>query len=97
MENTEDNAQWIKNEMAYVDFGDVRLNKRFHFLASELASKPAQSINQASSDWAATKAAYRFFDNPKVSAEQILEPHFESTRIRAEAHGEVLNLVEIAA
>lgn len=79
-------GRWIEEEMACVDFGDIRLNKRFQILASELADKPSQPINQASSDWAAAKAAYRFFDNPKVSAERILEPHILSTQLRAQGH-----------
>lgn len=77
---------WIEEEMACIDFGDIRLNKRFQTLASELANKPSQPINQASSDWAATKAAYRFFDNSKILPERILEPHFLSTQLRAEGH-----------
>lgn len=77
-------GRWIEEEMVSADFGDLRLNKRFHILASELAARPSEPINQASTDWAATKAAYRFFDNPKVKPEQILEPHFLSTQLRAQ-------------
>lgn len=33
-------------------------------------------------DWAATKAAYRFFSNERISEEQILAGHFEATRER---------------
>lgn len=76
-------GSWIIKEMASVDFGDLRLNKRFHVLASQLASKPSQPINQASVNWAATKAAYRFFDNSKIQAKSIIEPHILSTQLRA--------------
>lgn len=43
-------------------------------------------------DWAAAKAAYRFFSNSRVSEEQILAGHFLSTRERI-ACGEELFLV----
>lgn len=74
---------WIQNEITKANFGDIRLNKRFQILAAELAAKPSQPINQASTDWASAKAAYRFFDNPKVSQEKILEPHILNTQLRA--------------
>lgn len=83
-------GSWIAEEMSSADFGDIRLNKRFQILASELASKPSQSINQASTDWAATKAAYRFFNNPKISALKILEPHLLSTQIRAQKYNRLI-------
>lgn len=86
MDSSRIDGRWIEEEMACADFGDLRLNKRFQILASELASRPSHPINQASTDWAATKAAYRFFDNPKVRAEEILEPHFLSTQLRAQGH-----------
>ncbi len=70
---------WVKSELFSVNFGDKRLDERFWFLSEELSKHPSQSINQASNNWAAAKAAYRFFDNPKVSPEKILEPHYAST------------------
>lgn len=86
MDSSGMDGRWIEEEMACADFGDLRLNKRFQILASELAAHPSQPINQASTDWAATKAAYRFFDNSRVRPEQILEPHFLSTQLRAQGH-----------
>jgi hypothetical protein len=76
-------GNWIKEEISKgADFGDLRLNKRFTVLASELASRPSLPINHATIDWASAKAAYRFFDNPKVQPSKILEPHFLSTEKR---------------
>ena len=81
---------WIQDELAKADFGDLRLNKRFQVLAAELASKPSQPINQASTDWAATKAAYRFFKNSKATPEKILSPHVESTQLRAASYERII-------
>src|SRR5271165_5023489 len=39
-------------------------------------------------DWANTKAAYRFFSNERVSEEEILAGHFQSTRERLLAENE---------
>ena len=83
MELSRNDGLWIENEISEANFGDIRLNRRFRVLAAELAANPSQPINQASTDWASAKAAYRFFDNPKVSEEKILEPHFLNTQLRA--------------
>ena len=90
MELSRSDGFWIQKEIAQADFGDLRLNKRFEFLATELASKPSQPINQASTDWAAMKGAYRFFDNAKVTAQKIIEPHFLSTQLRAASYRRIL-------
>jgi Transposase DNA-binding len=46
-----------------------------------------QSIPLVCQDWANTKAAYRFFSNDRVSEEEILAGHFQSTRDRIAANG----------
>ena len=66
---------WSEWEFEQVNLGDQRLNKRLKQLAEDLSAVPEATINQASQDWVATKAAYRFFDNDKVTSEQILSPH----------------------
>ena len=47
-----------------------------------------ESIPLVCQDWANTKAAYRFFSNERVSEEDILGGHFQSTRDRFAAAGE---------
>ena len=44
-------------------------------VAVQLVMEPSEPINHACEDWADTKAAYRFFDNKKVTAEDLLKPH----------------------
>lgn len=90
MKPSKEDGSWIREEMASADFGDLRLNKRFSTLAHELAKKPSKSINSASTDWAAAKAAYRFFDNPKVSPELVLEPHLLATEMRCKSHETII-------
>lgn len=74
----------LVDEIANADFGDQRLSRRLEKLAEELGSQPSHSIPSASSGRAEMEAAYRFFDNAKVTPEKILQPHFDATleRIR---------------
>ena len=77
---------WGERELSEVELGDKRLERRACEVAEELSNKPTAPINQASEDWAAAKAAYRFFDNEKVCEQKILRPHLERTieRMRGE-------------
>jgi hypothetical protein len=72
-------------ETAEGGFGDARLDRRFQTLLDSLFRRIGGSIPFACQDWAATKAAYRFFSNPRVSEEGILAGHFEASRTRAQA------------
>jgi len=47
---------------------------------------PASPINEVCGDWAGTHAAYRLFDNSKVSPETILQPHTARTVQRMAGH-----------
>lgn len=82
--------QWADEEFAQVELKDGRLNRRCQELAKALAQQPEVPINQACEDWADTKAAYRFFDNQKVTPERILAPHQQRTVIRMSQHPLVL-------
>jgi hypothetical protein len=75
-------ASWIEDELAGCKFADVRLEKRFRTLVERLAEGIGETIPMACQDWANTKAAYRFLSNPRVSEEDILAGHFQSTRGR---------------
>lgn len=77
-------------EFSKVDLQDKRLNVRCQKIASDLEEQPTEPINQACEDWADTKAAYRFFDNPKVTPERIVGPHSQRTIQRMKAHTLVL-------
>lgn len=76
---------WVDRELADCEFKDERLGKRFRSLLEQLSSRPGGSIPLVCQDWANTKAAYRFFDNDRVSEAEILGGHFQATRDRAAA------------
>lgn len=82
---------WIQRELAHCHFADERLGKRFRKLVEQLGSGLGEAIPQACQDWANTKAAYRFFSNPRVNEGVLLEGHFASTQQRfAATEGPVL-------
>lgn len=78
---------WVEEEMAALDLGDRRLNQRQRLLLERMVAQPGASLPAASRGWGETLAAYRFFDNPKVTAAAVLAPHRQATleRIRAQA------------
>jgi hypothetical protein len=68
-------AGWATWEFEGVGLSDERLDRRLWRLAEDISGQPEYPINQASKDSAATKAAYRFFDNEKVTAAKLLSAH----------------------
>lgn len=79
-------AGWTNSELERIDLGDLRLEKRLRRVAEDLSKQPEYPINVASEDMAATKAAYRLFDNEKFKADKILKCHRTKTlnRMREE-------------
>jgi hypothetical protein len=70
--------------LSTAEFGDQRLTERFVTIVDRLSCKPNMSIPAAMNGRAEMVAAYRFFDNPKVTPEAIMAPHAAATleRIR---------------
>lgn len=81
---------WVESELATIDLGDQRLNKRAKKLLHTLGEKPSATIPVACRGWSEAKAAYRFFNHQKVTAAQILAPHIKSTLKRIETQSTVL-------
>jgi hypothetical protein len=77
-------------ELDGVDLGDQRLNRRARRILAKLGDKPTVSIPAACGGWGETRAAYRLFDHPQVSAERVLAPHIACTEERLRAHPRVL-------
>ncbi len=89
-------SSWSREEFAGIDLGDTRLDTRFLSVSAVLAAQPQAPINQACGDWAATKAAYRLFENEKVQPELILSPHQQQIRARMAAYSRVLAIQDTA-
>ncbi|KLK91849.1 hypothetical protein AA309_17830 [Microvirga vignae] len=78
-------ASWLDEELAGSTFADARLGQRLRRLSEQLGGIMGASLLQACQDWAATKAAYRFFDNDQGSEAEILAGHFAATASRVTA------------
>ena len=81
---------WAAKEMSGANLGDERLNRRVIRVLEQLGEKPSVSIPTACGGWAETQAAYRFFDNEKVTADAVLAPHAEATLVRCRQEAVVL-------
>lgn len=84
---------WVEQELDGGEFPDQRLKARLGKLLSDFGQRIGGTVPMACQDWAATKAAYRFFDNSRVDEHTILAGHFAATRVRfAATAGTVLVL-----
>jgi len=70
---------WVDEEMACVALGDERLDKRAKQVLERMTALPSPSLPTACRGWSETQAAYRFFNNEKVTAEKVLAPHRAAT------------------
>lgn len=78
-------APWVMEEMRTADLKDKRLNDRLGELLTQLSDRPAASIPAACGGYAEMAAAYRFFQNEKVTFDDILASHREATLRRIAA------------
>lgn len=73
---------WAAQELQTAALGDPRRGRRLVQLVEALAAQPAASVPRACGSWAATKAAYRFWDNLHISPEAIRAAHTDASRQR---------------
>ena len=84
---------WSSSEVDETAFRDARLGRRFGDLLRRLSDRMGGTIPLACQDSASTKAAYRFFSNPKVEEGDILAGHLGATKARyAGSDGPILVL-----
>lgn len=81
---------WVHREFGGAELGDRRLQSRLFDLAEAFFARPQANIPEATGSHAAAKAAYRFFDNKKVSMQALLEPHHQATIARMRQQSVVL-------
>ncbi len=82
--------RWVAQELKQGGLPDARLEQRMRRLVESLGARPTASIPQACGEWASTKAAYRFFDNDRVTHAAILASHQEACWERVQEAGLVL-------
>ena len=83
-------ADWVEEELGTAQFYDPRLNRRLFQLTRDFYSLPQAPITEACGSHAKAKAAYRFFENKRVSMKEVLSAHLESTIERIKPHDIIL-------
>src|SRR5271157_32148 len=83
-------SPWAVDEMRTADLNDKRLNERVTQILSDFGERPTASIPAACGGRTEMTAAYRFFDNDKVTFDKVLQPHVDQTRQRIAAHAVAL-------
>ncbi|HEY8944684.1 MAG TPA: IS4 family transposase [Polyangiaceae bacterium] len=80
----------VRNEFEGAELGDERLGSRLVRIAQALESDPAGGFPRAMRSDAELEGLYRFINNQRFSADDIIAPHQERTFERAREAGEVL-------
>lgn len=70
--NESEDTPWYVKEFETTVIGDERLHSRLMQMLAALWENPTGSLPEAFPNWSQLKAAYRFYDNDAVSAEELL-------------------------
>ena len=81
---------WTEEELRTADFNDKRLERRFRLIVDRLSCKPSLKFNAACRGRAEIKAAYRFVNHPRVTADKVLAPHRDATLQRIASYPVVI-------
>src|SRR5713101_1644497 len=90
MSHVATDTNWAVREFADAELGDERRTKRLVELANVLGQHPTAALPEACGDGGMLKAAYRFFDNDAIDAQDMLQSHVESTSRRLDYASVVL-------
>src|SRR6266704_296137 len=90
VEGLEHPEKWAVETFGTAELGDLRRTDRLVKMATAIAENPSASLPESMRNWADTRASYRFLDNETVTHEQILFPHWMTTRQEAKRHSRVL-------
>ena len=74
------NEEWVTSHFSQVELGNSLRTKRLQMVASAMLDCPEQSLPRQNPVWANLKAAYRLFDNERVTFDAVAEQHWEETR-----------------
>lgn len=80
MNFTLDPTRWAEEQFGECKLGDQRRMLRAVKLAAQVAAHPDGSTPQQTGDWNDCKAAYRLFDNERVTFAALAAPHWNRTR-----------------
>jgi len=81
---------WAGHIAAQADMPDARLHTRFGLILRTFADKPLDSIPQATGNAGQAKAIYRFFANPRLQRDDLLNPIVDATTDACANQGTIL-------
>src|SRR6266853_4056191 len=90
MSHVTTDTNWAVREFADAELGDERRTTRLVELANVLGQHPTAALPESCGDGGMLKAAYRFFDNDAIEAQDMLQSHIESTYRRLDQVSVVL-------
>ena len=90
MDPTSIEAPVLEQEITGIDLGDARRDRRACAVIEQLGRQPGNSIPSAIGGWSETRSAYNLLANDQVTAQKILEPHYQSTLERVRHYPVVL-------
>lgn len=80
----------VSEEFNLVDLGDSRRKARLARIADKVADSPDSSLPKTMGNPSELEGTYRFFRNPEIEPEQVLDAHIGCTVRRATEAGKVL-------
>lgn len=75
-----DNDQWVERQFGACQLGNSLRTKRLQKVAANMLGQPEQSLPKQNAQWADLKAAYRLFNNERVTFDAVAEQHWQQTR-----------------
>ena len=77
-----DPQAWAESTFGQAQLQDMRRTRRAVMAAAQMASDPAASLPAQTQTWKDTKAVYRLIDEPDVTFDALMQPHWQQTRER---------------
>src|SRR5215471_12655327 len=81
---------WAETTFGQTQLKDMRRTRRAVTAATSMAEDPAASLPAQAQSWKDGKAVYRLLDEPDVTFDALMQPHWQQTRQRMESLPRVL-------
>src|SRR5215469_1658733 len=82
--------QWAEQTFGQARLGDRRRTRRAVKAAGGMVRDPAASLPKSQQTWKDVKAVYRLLDEPEVTFEALMQPHWQQTRAALQGESVVL-------
>ena len=82
--------QWAEQTFGQAALGDQRRTRRAVKAAGGMVRDPSASLPKQHRTWKDLKAVYRLLDEPAVTFEALMQPHWQQTRLDVQAEAVVL-------